>query len=81
MRRVVGPMRCQGCGRLVTWAESCRIVHDADGRRLKLQGVLDAVRTKKDMLVSLGASMRAEMQGDPSIRAAHAEARMYSTPR
>lgn len=30
-------------------------------------GCLDAIRAKKEMLVSLGAQMRAEMQGDPRI--------------
>jgi hypothetical protein len=29
----------------------------------------EAMRTKRDMLVSLGANYRAEMQGDPSLRA------------
>ena len=40
----------------------------ADGRKQRVLGVLDAIRGKRDMLISLGAQMRAEMAGDPSIR-------------
>lgn len=31
-------------------------------------GYLDAIRAKRDMLISLGAHLRAEMEGDPLIR-------------
>lgn len=31
-------------------------------------GILDAIRSKKEMLVSLGAQLRAEMAGDPLLR-------------
>lgn len=41
---------------------------EADVARQKLRGIVDAVTAKKDMLQSLGAKMRAEMQGDPSVR-------------
>ena len=34
----------------------------------RLYGVLDAVRSKKEMLISLGAHLRAEMEHDPLIR-------------
>lgn len=34
----------------------------------RLYGCLDAIRSKKEMLISLGAHMRAEMEGDPSLR-------------
>ena len=40
----------------------------ADAEKVRLHGVLDAIRTKRDMLISLGAHMRAEMQRDPLIR-------------
>lgn len=39
----------------------------AEVAKIRLHGVLDTLRTKKDMLVSLGAHMRAEM-GDLSMR-------------
>lgn len=41
---------------------------DAEADSHHLRGVLDAVRSKKDALVSIGAQLRAEMQGDPVIR-------------
>lgn len=34
----------------------------------RLAGMIDAVRTKRDMLVSLGAHIRAEMEHDPVIK-------------
>jgi len=34
----------------------------------RLYGMVDAVRTKRDMLVSLGAHIRAEMEHDPMIK-------------
>lgn len=34
----------------------------------RLVGMVDAVRTKRDMLVSLGAHIRAEMEHEPTIR-------------
>jgi len=36
--------------------------------KIRLYGVIDAVRTKRDMLISIGAQVRAEMESDPSIR-------------
>ncbi len=44
---------------------------NADARLKRLNGVCDALRTKRDALISVGANMRAEMQGDPSIREQH----------
>lgn len=41
---------------------------DADCERELVRGVVDAIHAKKDSLVSLGAHLRLEMQGDPSIR-------------
>jgi hypothetical protein len=41
--------------------------------KLDLQTVVDAIRTKRDMLISLGAHQRAELKGDPMLR--HAEDR------
>lgn len=44
---------------------------------VRVKGILEAVRAKKDMLMSLGAHIRAEMDGDPVVRAAHADARRF----
>lgn len=41
---------------------------DAEADKARLWGVLDALRAKKDALISLGANARAEMSGAPSIR-------------
>lgn len=36
---------------------------------VRIKVILDAIRSKKDMLVQLGAQYRAEMAGDPSLAA------------
>lgn len=41
---------------------------DAEYEKVRLNGVVDAIRTKKEMLISLGAHLRAEMGNDPAIR-------------
>lgn len=41
---------------------------DAEVRKNELYGKLDSIRSKKEMLISLGAHLRAEMEGDPSLR-------------
>ncbi len=40
----------------------------AEAKKNELYGKLDAIRSKKEMLISLGAHLRAEMGGDPHIR-------------
>jgi len=47
---------------------------EAEVEKVRISGVAEAVRAKKDMLISLGATMRAEMDGDPSIRKQHNDA-------
>ena len=42
----------------------------------KLKGVLEAIRTKRDMLIQIGAQVRQELQHDPLVRAA-AENKRY----
>ncbi len=41
---------------------------EADIERKKLQGCVDAVHAKKDMIQSLGAKLRTEMERDPMVR-------------
>lgn len=45
---------------------------------LRLRGLLEAIRTKSQMLMQMGAHVRTEMQGSPRIReeSAHARRRM-----
>ena len=51
---------------------------DALAESTRLRGLVEAVRTKKDMLVSLGAQLRAELEGDPSLRKQYAN-RKFNT--
>ena len=48
---------------------------ESDYNKVHLYGIVDAIRTKKDMLISVGAHVRAEMDHDPTIRAQHRGAR------
>ncbi len=41
---------------------------ETEARKVRLRGVCDAVIAKKDMIQSLGAKLRAEMAGDPTLR-------------
>lgn len=41
---------------------------DAEVARVRINGICEALRAKKDALVSLGADVRAERGGDPRIR-------------
>lgn len=45
---------------------------EAEVEKLRIYGVIDALRAKRDALTSIGAHVRAEMAGDPAIRALHA---------
>lgn len=42
--------------------------NEADSARVRLLGVVEAIRAKREMIVSLGAHIRAEMQHDPLLR-------------
>jgi hypothetical protein len=43
---------------------------EAEVEKARVGGVVDAIRCKKDMVVSLGATIRAEMEHDPIVREA-----------
>ncbi len=47
----------------------------AEARKHHVAGIVDAIRTKRDMLISLGAHMRAELQGDPVLKQERANRR------
>ncbi len=51
-----------------TMVEAERRVVEAEVGKNEVFGYLDAIRSKKEMLISLGAHLRAEMEGDPMIR-------------
>ena len=48
---------------------------------VRIKGVLDAVRAKRDMIVSIGAHIRAELAGDPTIRAIARDSRAIADQR
>ena len=48
---------------------------DADSEKLRMRGIVDAVTAKKEMLISLGAKLRVEMQGDLRLAQDMAERR------
>jgi hypothetical protein len=50
------------------WTEAQRLKASTEAEKLRLYGVLDSVRAKKDMIISLGAHLRSEMEGDPVLR-------------
>lgn len=43
-------------------------VDNAEVLKSRVSGVVDAIRSKKEMLITVGANMRAELEGDPMIR-------------
>ena len=43
---------------------------EALAEKEQVRGVLEAIRSKKEMLISLGAHLREEMRDDPTIRTA-----------
>lgn len=77
----------QAKGGRVTLAEVEQVLHTtpqyrdakqkeilAEADKARLYGVVDAIRAKKEMLISLGAHIRLEMGNDPLIRNARAAA-------
>ena len=46
----------------------------AESNKIRMHGIVEALRAKRDMLISVGAHQRAEMDHDPSIRVRRAEA-------
>lgn len=58
-----------------TYIDAQNALIDAEVAKNEQYGKLDAIRSKKEMLVSLGAQLRAELEGDPSLREQHRGAR------
>ena len=50
------------------YVEALEAEVEAEVQKNEIYGCLDAIRSKKEMLISLGAHMRAELEGDPSLR-------------
>lgn len=54
---------------------------EAERKYRRNQGIVEALRTKRDMLVQLGASYRAQMESDPGIRSRGGNRREEDSPR
>ncbi len=50
------------------YTDAMLLLIEAEARKARLKGCLEAVHAKKDMLQSLGAKLRAEMGADPMVR-------------
>lgn len=53
------------------WIAAQEAANEAEGLAAEIRGYADAVAAKKDMLMSLGAKLRREMEGDPVMRERH----------
>lgn len=56
------------------WAAARLTFIEAEVQKARIAGSCEAVRTKKEMLQSLGAKLRIEMGSDPMVRAEQAAA-------
>lgn len=50
------------------YVDACMAEAKAEAEKARVYGILDSVRAKKEMLISLGAQLRQEMEHDPTIR-------------
>jgi hypothetical protein len=52
---------------------------ESDAERARLFGIVESLRVKRDMLIQLGAHVRAEMERDPQLRELHRGRRAMRT--
>ncbi len=50
------------------YISAVRAMNAAEASKMEMYGVVDTIRAKREMLVSLGATIRAEMAHDPVVR-------------
>ncbi|PCJ25638.1 MAG: hypothetical protein COA94_06055 [Rickettsiales bacterium] len=50
------------------YAVAYQEVIDCESAKTRVRMIIEAVKTKRDMLVSLGAQLRAELRGEPHIK-------------
>lgn len=62
-------------------AEARRAYIDARAESRRMKGHMESLSGKKAMLMMMGAHVRAEMQGDPSIRSEHRNFRAHQNGR
>jgi hypothetical protein len=49
---------------------------EAEAEKVRLAGIMEAMKSKKEMLISLGANLRVEMGSDPMIRSQQRESKV-----
>jgi hypothetical protein len=50
------------------WQKAHLALVELEAEKARVRGVVEAIEAKKEMLISLGAHLRAEMEGDPMVR-------------
>lgn len=50
------------------WQKAHLSLVELEAEKARIRGIVDALEAKKEMLVSLGAHLRAEMESDPMVR-------------
>jgi len=50
------------------WQKAHLALVELEAEKARVRGVVDAIAAKKEMLISLGAHIRSEMEGDPMLR-------------
>lgn len=50
------------------WQKAHLGLVELEAEKARVRGICDAIGAKKEMLISLGAHLRAEMDGDPMVR-------------
>lgn len=53
------------------WEEISLAAIEAEARKVRTRGIVDAILAKKEMLISLGAHVRKEMEHNPVLRDQH----------
>ena len=56
------------------WQKAHLALVEVEAEKSSIRGTVDAIAAKKEMLISLGAHVRAEMDGDPMVRREHRDA-------
>lgn len=56
------------------WQKAHINLVELEAEKTHIRGIVDAIEAKKEMLISLGAHIRSEMEGDPMVRRDHRQA-------
>ena len=53
------------------WQKAHIALVEIEAEKTRVRGICDSIAAKKEMLISLGAHIRSEMEGDPMLRRDH----------